>query len=116
MPIVVDPDSGAVAALLAALPSTAQPSAHGVPNGDRLLRWLDEHPTEDVVVVGPTIPVEEALLLCEGLRVSRPALSLVLVRERLEAAMLTRAMASGVREVVAFGDTPGLLGSVGRAE
>ena len=52
MPIVVDPDGGTVATLLAALPSTAQPSAHGVASGDRLLRWLDEHPTEYVVVVG----------------------------------------------------------------
>ncbi|GAA4721587.1 AAA family ATPase [Nocardioides conyzicola] len=116
MPIVVDPDSSAVAALLAALPSSAQPSSHGVPSGDRLLRWLDEHPTEYVVVIGPTMPLEEALLLCEGLRVARPTLSLVLVRAQLESAMLTRAMSSGVREVVALGDTAGLLGSVGRAE
>ena len=116
MPIVVDPDSSAVAALLAALPSSAQPSSHGVASGDRLLRWLDEHPTEYVVVIGPNVPLEEALLLCEGLRVARPALSLVLVRAQLESAMLTRAMSSGVREVVALGDTPGLLGSVGRAE
>ncbi|WP_051552242.1 AAA family ATPase [Nocardioides sp. URHA0020] len=116
MPIVVDPDSGAVAALLATLPATAQGSAHGVPNGERLLRWLDEHPTEYVVVIGPSIPLEEALLLCERLRVTRPALSLVLVRPKLEAAMLTRAMAAGVREVVAVGDTAGLLGSVSRAE
>jgi pilus assembly protein CpaE len=116
MPIVVDPDSGTVATLLAALPSAAQPSAHGVPSGDRLLRWLDEHPMEYVVVVGPSLTLEDALLLCERLRVSRPALSLVLVRQQIEAAMLTRAMSAGVREVVAFGDTQALLGSVSRAE
>jgi pilus assembly protein CpaE len=116
MPIVVDPDSGTVATLLATLPATAQPTAHGVPSGDRLLRWLDEHPAEYVVVLGPTLPLEEALLLGEGLRVSRPALSLVLVRDRLDAAMLTRAMAAGVREVVALGDPDGLAASVARAE
>ena len=59
-------------------------NSHGVPSGDRLLRWLDEHPAEFVVVIGPGIGLEEALLLAEGLRVSRPALSLVLVRHQLD--------------------------------
>ncbi|MEP9365611.1 AAA family ATPase [Nocardioides sp. CN2-186] len=112
MPVVVDPDSGTVAALLPALPAGTQ----GVESGDRLLAWLDTHPAEYVVVLGPHVAVEEALLLCEGLRVSRPTVSLLLVVETVDTHLLTRAMQSGVREVLLVGELDGLAGAVARAE
>ena len=112
MPVVVDPDSGTIAALLPALPSGTQ----GVDSGDRLLAWLDQHPAEYVVVLGPHVAAEEALLLCEGLRVSRPTVSLLMVVETIDTPLLTRAMQSGVREVLLVGELDGLAGAVVRAE
>ncbi len=112
MPVIVDPDSSTVAALLPALPVGTQ----GVESGDRLLAWLDQHPTEYLVVLGPHVAAEEALLLCEGLRVSRPTVTLLLVADSIDTTLLTRAMQAGVREVLLVSELGGLSAAAARAD
>ncbi|HEY6276047.1 MAG TPA: AAA family ATPase [Streptosporangiaceae bacterium] len=65
---------------------------------------LDGDPAETLVVIGPETPTSEALAFAARLRLSRPALGVVLVRERVDVELLSRALQSGVREVVPVGD------------
>ncbi|WP_372728578.1 AAA family ATPase [Nocardioides sp.] len=111
MPAAVDPDTATLTSLLTALPS----SAHGVESVDRLMVWLPDHTGEYVVVLGPNLPIEEAVTLCERLRVSRPTISVVLVRHTLETHDLTAAMKAGARDVVTYDDHTALTGAVRRA-
>lgn len=111
MPVVVDPDPAAAEKLLAALP----PGAHSVPSPDRLLAWLGVRSEEYVVLLGPTLPLEEALSVCETLRTARPTTSVLLVRSLVDTEVLGRAMHAGAREVLALDDLPALEAAVGRA-
>jgi Flp pilus assembly CpaE family ATPase len=65
---------------------------------------LDGDPAETLVVIGPETPTSEALAFAARLRLSRPALGVILVRERVDVELLSRALQSGVREVVPAGD------------
>src|SRR6478672_5009608 len=111
MPVVVDPDSTTARRLLGALP----PGCQSVDTTERLLPWLAQHPEEYVVVLGPNISFGDAVTVCEGLRTSRPATSVVFVRPALDTALLARAMQAGAREVVAMDDLHLVAGAVSRA-
>jgi pilus assembly protein CpaE len=111
MPAAVDPDTATLTSLLSALPS----GSHGVDATDRLLAWLGQHPEEYVVVLGPYLDLDDAVGLCEGLRTTRPTISVVLVRHTLDTQVLTRAMKAGARDVVAHGDIEAIGAAVSRA-
>jgi len=80
MPVIVDPDSGSVRRLLGALP----PGCQSVDSIERLLPWLSQHSDEYVIVLGPNVRFDDAVTVCEGLRVSRPMMGVVLVRESFD--------------------------------
>src|SRR6478672_8483140 len=111
MPVVVDPDSTTARRLLGALP----PGCQSVDTTERLLPWLAQHPEEYVVVLGPNISFGDGVTVCESLRTSRPATSVVFVRPALDTALLARAMQAGAREVVAMDDLHLVAGAVSRA-
>ena len=111
MPVIVDPDSGSVRRLLGALP----PGCQSVDSTDRLLPWLSQHPEEYVVVLGPNVALDDALTVCEGLRIARPTTGVVFVRDTIDTQTLARAMQAGVREVVAVNDLDSIAGAVTRA-
>ncbi len=111
MPVLADPDNATVTSLLTAMPS----GAHGLDSIDRLLAWLSDHTEEYVVVLGPHLDFEEAVALCESLRVARPTISVVLVREALDTHVLTRAMQAGARDVVPDDDLDAVAAAVSRA-
>ena len=111
MPVVVETDSTALAALLTALPTGTQ----GVESVERVRGWLGQHHDEYVVVLGPRLPLEEAVAVCEELRISRPTVSAILVREHLDTAVLTSAIKAGARDVVAVGDDAALGAAIARA-
>ncbi|WP_446666291.1 AAA family ATPase [Flexivirga sp. B27] len=69
-----------------------------------------------LVVIGPEVPARNAYELAEQLRVDRPAVGVVLLRHRLEVAVLTQALRSGVREVVQADDHAALVEAVQRNE
>lgn len=115
MPAVVDPDPAALERLLTVMPG----GAHGVDSTERLRAWLGEHTEEYVVVLGPRLDLGDALATCETLRVSRPTVSVILVRDPrdtpIDAQLLTHAIKAGARDVVPAGDLDALAAAVGRA-
>lgn len=66
-------------------------------------RLLADDPSEVLVVIGPDIDLDAALAFASTLRVHQPAAGVVLVREQVDVAVLTKALQSGVREVVPAG-------------
>jgi pilus assembly protein CpaE len=111
MPIVVDTDSGTLASLLSALPA----GTHSVESLDRLGPWLDHRSDEYLAVLGPSLALDEALALSDSMRFTRPTLSVVLVRDAVDTDILTKAMHSGARDVVAKHDTAAIAAAADRA-
>ncbi len=73
-----------------------------------LTRRLDAGTSGDLVVMGPGVDESVALDFASSSRVSAPARGVVLVRRRVDSAVLRDAMRSGVREVVKSDDLPSL--------
>lgn len=96
MPVLVEADSTAVSPLQAAMPT----GSHAVASIDRMQAWLDQHADEYVAVLGPSVSLETALETAEVLRIRRPTVSVVLVRDQADASVLTQAMHAGIRDVV----------------
>ena len=111
MPVLIEADGGVVQLLQQAMPAGSQVVA----DTDRMRGWLDQHPDEYVAALGPSVPFDLALSTAEDLRVTRPTLSVVLVRDQFDTEMLTRAMHAGVRDVIASEDDKGLTKAVERA-
>jgi pilus assembly protein CpaE len=82
---------------------------------DQLRRHLDAQPNEYAVVLGPSVDLTAATELAEGTRVKRPALSVILVRKRLDTTVLTDSLRAGIREVVEDRDLTRLGDAVRRA-
>ena len=63
-------------------------------------RILAENPDELLVVIGPSVDLPEALSFASTQRIARPALGVVVVRNRVDSNTLAKALRAGVREVV----------------
>lgn len=111
MTVLFEPDNATGDALAFAIGGDAT-VAGSLP---ALTRALTDRPDDLLVVVGPGADVDTALELAEQERVHRPALGVVLVRHRVEPDVLVRALRSGVREVVAAEDRPGLASACARS-
>jgi len=111
MPIVVDPDTDTVEALLKTVPA----GAHSIEQFNRLHAWLENRPEEYVVVLGPHVDLTDALGLAEGMRLTRPSTSVVLVRDEVDAQTMREAMHTGVRDVVPLSDSDTIRAAVDRA-
>lgn len=82
---------------------------------DVLRRNLETKPDEYAVVLGPSVDLTAAVALAQTLRVSRPALSVILVRKRVDAGVLADALRAGIREVIEDRDLTGMGQAVRRA-
>ena len=71
-------------------------------------RLVSGDPSELLVIIGPSVPVDEALRFAEALRPVRPAAGVVLVRTRVDVSVLTDALRAGIREVVPAEDPEAL--------
>jgi pilus assembly protein CpaE len=91
------------------------PEASVISDLEALRHHLDASPDVDAVVLGPSVDQDMAFDLADRMRVVRPTLGVVLVRRRLDAAVLTEALRAGVREVVQDRDLAGLTEAVARA-
>ena len=67
-------------------------------------KLLDNDPNETLVVIGPRVGIGDALAFSAALRLARPAVGVILACREVDVTMLTRALQSGVREVVPAGD------------
>lgn len=53
------------------------------------------------IIVGPTVPEPAALDLAKSVRISHPAVGVIVIRPRLDAAALTAVMRAGARDAIA---------------
>ncbi len=111
MPVVVDPDKDTLEALLTTVPA----GAHAIDQPDRLQTWLANRPEEYVVVLGPQVELTAALALADGMRLTRPSTSVVLVRDEVDATTLRDAMHAGVRDVLPLNDPDPIRAAVDRS-
>ncbi|MGL5865969.1 MAG: AAA family ATPase [Dermatophilaceae bacterium] len=76
--------------------------------------------TEDTalaqIVVGPHVDLDTVWDLAEALRVERPEVGCIVLRDRVDVAVLTQALQLGVREVVPADDTSALLEALRRSQ
>jgi pilus assembly protein CpaE len=82
-------------------------SAESVRTEDRLVAvpaLLDADPQAHLVVIGAGVPLADAVAFTARQRVERPALGVLLLRDRVEVTVLAEAMRAGVREVVCADD------------
>lgn len=94
--------------------SAIGPGTDVVANIEELRQHLTERPLEFAVVLGPNVNLDAAVKLASALRVSRPALSVILVRQRVDSSVLAEALRSGMREVVEERDLTALTQAVRR--
>jgi pilus assembly protein CpaE len=78
-------------------------------------KLLDSDAAETLVVIGPHAGIDEALGFASALRMVRPAVGVILVRDQPDVALLSRALQSGVREVVQAGDHAALAAACRRS-
>jgi pilus assembly protein CpaE len=71
-------------------------------------RSLANNPLELLVIVGPDVDLQAASSLAETARAERPEVSVILLRRRLDVAVLGQALRAGFREVVASDDLTSL--------
>ena len=86
-----------------------------IPTPRELLDHLEENQNEQLIVVAPEVPLTVAIELSKHYRAIRPSLGVLLVRNRLEVAVLTQAMQAGIREVVAPDDAAEMLAASRRS-
>ncbi len=109
MTTICDLDPPTAAALRSAVGE-----AHLLYTLEDLRLHLDAEPGETTVVLGPSIDQGTAHRLAEAMRVTRPSLGVILVRQRIDTAVLAEALRAGVREVVDVRDLSGLNSAVRR--
>ena len=78
-------------------------------------RVLDGDRDEVLVVIGPETDIDEAFAFSAHHRLSRPGVGVVLMRHRVDIALLTHALRAGIREVVAAGDLTSLTEACARS-
>jgi pilus assembly protein CpaE len=111
MTILCDPGPQVATSVANHLHELVQP-VDGIPAaGDALVA----DPAETVVVLGTGVELDDALAFAEQLRVERPLVGVILLRETLEVDVLTRAIRAGVREVVLAADGPAINEAVQRS-
>ena len=111
MPLIVESNSANAELFL----SVSGAGTTVVPNLDDLRRALTEVPDEYAIVLGPGVDLEAASALADNLRVTRPAISVILMRRRVDTSVLAEALRSGMREVVEERDLTGLGEAIKRA-
>ncbi len=82
---------------------------------DELTGLVRATPTLDTIVLGPSVDNEMALGFAEQMRESHPTMGVLVVRRRIDAALLSQGSRSGVREMIPERDLPGLVEAVSRS-
>lgn len=80
-----------------------------------MTRALGDHPSEQLVLIGPDVDMDAACQFSEFCRVERPDVGVLLLRRRLDVSVLGQALRAGVREVVTGDDLTGLADAARRS-
>jgi pilus assembly protein CpaE len=111
MPVIVENEPASSDMLKSAVPR----GTHVVTNLEALKAWLVQRSDEYAVILGPSVDMQAAMALADGMRLSRPATSVILVRRRVTTSVLAEAMNAGMRQVVEERDLPTLTAAITRA-
>ena len=86
-----------------------------IDNQAAMVRALEENPAEFLVLIGPDVDMDAACTFSELCRVERPELGVLLLRRRIDVAVLGQALRAGVREVITADDVTGLADAARRS-
>jgi len=100
MTLYFEPDADRAQALAAVLGGPAGTAADLAELG----RLLADGRSEHLLVLGPGVELADALRIAADHRLVHPALGVVLLRDKVDVAVLGEAIRAGVREVVPAGD------------
>jgi len=114
MPIIIESQRTVADDLQRALASSPGTTTL-LPTVDKAATRLEATPEEYAVVLGPSVALADALALADTLRVIRPALSVVLLRDDVDTSVLADALRAGVREVTSARDERAVHQAVQRA-
>ena len=81
-----------------------------------LFEGIDRYNDCHIVIIGSTIKEQTALEAAMNLRVSHPAVNVILVRTKIDVSTLSSALASGIRDVVDAQEASNLANAVKRCE
>src|SRR4051794_38624904 len=112
MPIIVESNANNADLFL----SVTGAGSRVVASLEELKRVLADSPNEYAIVIGPAVDLEAAAALADTLRVTRPSISVILIRRRVDTSVLAEALRSGMREVVDERDLTGLGSAINRAQ
>ncbi|MEI8083223.1 MAG: AAA family ATPase [Actinomycetes bacterium] len=99
----------------ACLHATLGSRACSLPNLGAVSTHLRQNPGEHAVVLGPSVDLQSALDLARSMRVTHNRISVILVRHRIDSALLSDALRAGVREVVTEDNLSALASADSRA-
>lgn len=111
MPIIVERNP-ASAELFSSATGSGTQRVEGL---EDLRRYLADNASEYAVILGPGVDLEAAAALAETMRTTRPTMSVILIRRRVDTGVLAEALRSGMREVIEERDLSGLGQAVRRA-
>jgi pilus assembly protein CpaE len=77
--------------------------------------FLDAHPDETLAVLAPEVTMPLATAVAERYRLTRPALGIVLLRDRIDTETLSAALRAGIRDVAAVDDVEGITAALRRS-
>lgn len=86
-----------------------------IDNQAAMVRALEDNPAELLVLIGPDVDMDAACTFSELCRVERPELGVLLLRRRIDVAVLGQALRAGVREVITADDVTGLADAARRS-
>lgn len=86
-----------------------------VENAAAVNRAMLDRPEDRLIVIGADVNMQAACDLTEQCRVERPDLGVILLRRRLDVAVLAQALRAGVREVLSADDLTGLADAARRS-
>ena len=111
MTLYFEPDAKRARAIAKALGGPARTAADLA----ELARLLDTGQGEQLLVLGPGVPLADALRIASGHRLTHPALGVVLLRDAVDVVVLGEAIRAGVREVVAADDAEAIRAACARS-
>ncbi len=80
-----------------------------------LNRAVEDNPDEALVVIDADYDLAGALAIASDYRIRRPSLGVVLLRRRIDVALIAQALQAGVREVVTVDDLPAIAAACKRS-
>src|SRR5215472_13736542 len=110
MPIFCD-----TAAVVGRLAPSIGGDVRGADSLRQAAQMLESDPAENLVVIGPDAPITDVLTFAASLRMTRPAVGVILERHQVDVNMLTHALRAGIREVVPAGDQGALTAACQRS-